>query len=62
MKEYLNFINRDWVSAVSGQTFQNLNPAATREVVAEYSSDSREVTFAKISAEQKAFLSWPVEI
>ena len=36
MRTYQNFIGGEWVAAKSGQTFQNQNPADTREAVAIY--------------------------
>src|SRR2546421_227018 len=32
-KTYLNLIDAEWVPSRSGQTFENLNPADTRDVV-----------------------------
>ena len=32
-KTYNNLINGEWVPSRSGQTFENLNPADTRDVV-----------------------------
>ena len=58
MRKYLNFIGGDWIPAVSGLTFQNVNPADTREVVAEYQSGGNQDALAAISAAQKAFPAW----
>ena len=32
-KTYKNFIDGEWVASQTGQTFENLNPADTRDVV-----------------------------
>ena len=36
MRTYQNFIGGEWVSAATGKTYANVNPADTREKVAEY--------------------------
>ncbi len=58
MKQYKNFINGEWVSAVSGDTFTNLNPADTREAVTEYALGGRAEAQAAIDAAQTAFPAW----
>ena len=57
-RKYLNFIGGDWVPAMSGKTFQTLNPADTREVVAEYPAGGKEDAQAAVQAARKAFPSW----
>jgi 2,5-dioxopentanoate dehydrogenase len=58
MKQYKNFINGEWVSAVSGDTFTNLNPADTREAVTEYALGGRAEAQAAIDAAHAAFPAW----
>ncbi len=58
MKTYQNFIAGEWVAARSGKTFQNSNPADTREVVAQYPLSAREDVLAAIEAAQKAAPAW----
>ncbi|MEW6304962.1 MAG: aldehyde dehydrogenase family protein [Verrucomicrobiota bacterium] len=58
MKEYLNFIGGEWVPAKSGQTIKNVNPADTREVVAQYPLSGKEDAVAAIDAAKKAFPQW----
>ena len=58
MQQYLNFINGEWLAAQSGQTYQNTNPADTREIVAEYPLSQSADAVAAISAAQKAFPVW----
>jgi acyl-CoA reductase-like NAD-dependent aldehyde dehydrogenase len=58
MKTYQNFIGGEWVSAQGGQTFQNVNPADTREVVAEYPLSAKGEAVAAIEAARKAFPGW----
>ena len=58
MNNYTNFIGGEWVAAKSGETFQNVNPADTREVVAEYAAGGAEDATAAIDAAQAAFAGW----
>ena len=58
MRNYQNFIGGEWVGAKSGQTFQNRNPADTREVVAQYPSSSGEEARQAIEAAAAAFPGW----
>ena len=58
MKTYQNFIGGEWVAAQGGQTFQNFNPAATAEMVAEYPLSAKADAVAAIEAAKKAFPAW----
>ncbi|MBI3876260.1 MAG: aldehyde dehydrogenase family protein [Verrucomicrobia bacterium] len=58
MRTYQNFIGGEWVSAKSGQTFQNANPADTREVVTQYPLSGRDDALAAIDVAGKAFAGW----
>ena len=58
MRSYQNFIAGEWIAAQSGKTFQNTNPADTREVVAQYPLSAREDALAAIDAAQKAAPTW----
>ncbi|MFO1498876.1 MAG: aldehyde dehydrogenase family protein [Verrucomicrobiota bacterium] len=58
MQKHNNFIGGEWVSAKSGQTFQNVNPADTREVVAEYPLSGTEDAAAAVDAAAAAFPGW----
>lgn len=58
MKQQSNFIGGEWVPARSGRTFQNVNPADTREVVAEYPLSGKEDTATAVQAAQQAFPAW----
>ena len=61
MKTYQNFIGGEWVAAISGQTFQNHNPADTREVVSQYPQGGREDALAAIAAANAAFPGWAAQ-
>jgi len=58
MRNYSNFIGGDWVGAHSGRRVQNLNPADTREIVADYPLSAKEDAAEAIAAAQKAFPGW----
>src|SRR5947207_1977323 len=58
MRTYQNFIGGEWTPAKSGKTCRNVNPADTREVVAEYASSGKEDAVAAIEAAKKAFAGW----
>ena len=61
MRTYQNFIGGDWAGAKSGQTFQNQNPADTREAVATYQASGNEDARAAIDAGVAAFPGWAAQ-
>jgi acyl-CoA reductase-like NAD-dependent aldehyde dehydrogenase len=58
MKKNLNFIGGEWVPARSGQTYQNVNPADTTEIVAEYPVSGKQEAVDAIAAAGAAFPKW----
>src|SRR5512142_1946144 len=57
-KTFKNFIGGEWVESRSGQTYENLNPADTRDVIGVFQrSDKRDVDDA-VSAAKQAFERW----
>src|SRR5690349_1802524 len=57
-KVFKNFIGGEWVESRSGQTYENLSPADTRDVIGVFQrSDKRDVDDA-VSAARKAFERW----
>ena len=57
-KVYKNLIGGEWVESRSGQTYENLNPADTRDVIGVFQrSDKRDVDDA-VSAARQAFVRW----
>jgi aldehyde dehydrogenase (NAD+) len=55
---YKNLIGGHWVESATGRTFENRNPADTRDVVGLFQdSDERDVA-AAVAAAQKAYASW----
>lgn len=58
MRTYKNFIGGEWVESKSGKTCTNLNPADTREQVAQYAWSDQTDARDAISAAQGAFKAW----
>jgi len=57
-KLYKNLINGQWVESATGRTFENRNPADTRDVVGVFQdSDERDVR-AAVEAAQRAYTTW----
>lgn len=58
MRSYQNFIAGEWAGAASGKKFTTVNPADTRETVAEYPSSGSDEARQAIVAAQAAFEGW----
>jgi alpha-ketoglutaric semialdehyde dehydrogenase len=61
MDTYQNFIGGEWIAAQSGQTFTTINPADTREKVAQYPLSAQADTQAAIAAAKAAFPGWAAQ-
>jgi len=57
-KVYKNFIDGEWVEASTGQTFENRNPADTRDVVGIFQRSGKSDVVAAIAAAKRAFAKW----
>ena len=57
-KVFRNFIDGEWVESQSGQTFENINPADTREVVAVFQRSNKDDVDAAVDAAKRAFAKW----
>jgi acyl-CoA reductase-like NAD-dependent aldehyde dehydrogenase len=57
-RTYSNFIGGDWTGGGTGKTYQTVNPADTRQIVAEYQASGAEDARQAIEAAQKAFPAW----
>lgn len=57
-RSYSNFIGGEWAGARSGKTYQTVNPADTRQIVAEYPASAAEDARQAIEAAQKAYAGW----
>ncbi len=55
---YKNFINGEWVESHTGHTFENLNPADTREVVGIFQKSDKQDVDTAIEAAKQAYKKW----
>src|SRR5277367_2230079 len=55
---YKNFIDGEWVEASTGQTFENRNPADTRDVVGIFQRSGKADVDTAIAAAKQAFAKW----
>ena len=57
-KVYKNFIDGEWVEASTGETFENRNPADTRDVVGIFQKSAKADVDAAIDAARRACARW----
>ena len=57
-RTFKNFIDGEWVESVTGQTFEDRNPADTREVVAIFQRSNKADVDAAVDAAKRAFAKW----
>src|SRR5215470_14149405 len=57
-KVYKNFIDGEWVESSSGETFENRNPADTRDVVGIFQKSGKQDVDAAVEAAKRAFKKW----
>src|SRR5579862_1136630 len=57
-KVYKNFIDGEWVDASTGETFENRNPADTRDVVGIFQRSGKADVDAAVAAAKRAFAKW----
>jgi aldehyde dehydrogenase (NAD+) len=57
-KTYKNFINGEWVASATGQTFENHNPADTRDVVGVFQRSGKDDVDAAVDSAKRAFEKW----
>src|SRR5436189_366064 len=57
-KIYRNFIDGEWVEASTGETFENRNPADTRDVVGIFQKSVKADVDAAVDAAKRAFVKW----
>ena len=55
---YKNFIDGEWVESSTGETFENRNPADTRDVVGIFQASGKEDVEAAVDAASRAFVKW----
>ena len=57
-KVFKNFIGGEWVEARSGKTFENINPADTRDVVGLFQASDKDDVDRAVQAANQAFNRW----
>src|SRR5438309_10764304 len=57
-KVYKNFIDGEWVESSTGETFEDRNPADTREVVGIFEKSGKDDGSAALDAAKRAFERW----
>jgi len=57
-KVFNNFIDGEWVASRSGETFENQNPADTRDVVGIFQKSGKADVDAAVEAATRAFQKW----
>ncbi|MZH04363.1 MAG: aldehyde dehydrogenase family protein, partial [Nitrospinae bacterium] len=55
---FKNYINGKWKSSSSGKTFENLNPANTREVIGRFQQSNRQDVDEAVNAANAALPEW----
>jgi acyl-CoA reductase-like NAD-dependent aldehyde dehydrogenase len=55
---YKNYIGGEWVEASTGETFENINPADTREIVGIFQKSGAADVEAAVEAAKQAFAKW----
>src|ERR1700746_512621 len=55
---FRNFIDGEWLESATGQTFEDRNPADTRDVVAIFQKSGKEDVDAAVDAAKRAFERW----
>ena len=55
---YKNFIDGEWVESSTGETFENRNPADTRDVVGIFQASGKQDVEAAVDAAHRAFAKW----
>jgi aldehyde dehydrogenase (NAD+) len=55
---FKNFIDGDWVDSSTGETFENRNPADTRDLVGIFQKSAKADVNAAVAAAKRAFAKW----
>ena len=58
VKSYQNYIGGEWVDSASGESFENINPADTRDVIGRFPLSTRQDVNDAVNAAQEAFNRW----
>lgn len=57
-EKYYNYIGGEWVKSASGEWFENLNPADTKDVVGRFPKSTAEDVDAAVAAAKNAATKW----
>src|ERR671914_2353610 len=57
-RDFGNFINGEWIDAVSGETFESRNPADTTEVLGNFAKSAAADVDRAVQAAREAYSSW----
>ncbi len=57
-KTYQNYIDGKWVGSQSGEMFENINPADTRDIIGRFPLSTSEDVYAAVNSAQGAFDRW----
>src|SRR5271155_4903655 len=57
-KVFKNFIDGEWVESATGETFENRNPADTRDMVGIFQKSGKADVDAAVEAAKRAFAKW----
>ncbi|MBA2647773.1 MAG: aldehyde dehydrogenase family protein [Pyrinomonadaceae bacterium] len=58
VKRYLNYINGEWTPGAGGETFENINPADTRDIIGRFPVSIEEDVTRAVDASRGAFDRW----
>ena len=58
MERFKNYINGQWVDAVSGKVFKNISPANQEDVIGEFAFSAQEDVNKAVEAAKAAFEQW----
>jgi acyl-CoA reductase-like NAD-dependent aldehyde dehydrogenase len=58
IKTYYNYIGGEWTPSLSGETFENINPADTRDCVGRFPVSTKEDVGRAVDAAQSAYDLW----
>ncbi len=58
MEQFKNYVNGEWVPAVSGETFKNISPANREDVIGEFAMSAQEDVDNAVKAAREAFKLW----
>ncbi|HEX8852708.1 MAG TPA: aldehyde dehydrogenase family protein, partial [Pyrinomonadaceae bacterium] len=58
VKTYHNYIGGEWVASSSGETFENINPADTRDIVGRFPLSTAEDMTRAVEAARTAAERW----